>query len=234
MKIAVAKRLGASSLLLALLLTYGCNTPTPIKIEKAELARIKAEGEIQAVHYSRAIPTIDTSDPDPVSPAVIFLLPYYLWDNHQKSKQVIQLSLEDPVLRVKERVVLALDTALDLKSVRLVQVPLVGDDMDELKAALGKGLVMDFKTNYWLIGHSKSTVHGVVYNGIFYSARSRIVRLEDSKILWQGVCVPKAIPKFDSWDELMAGNGTLLKVKVNELAESCVQELLAQLVGEKH
>jgi hypothetical protein len=39
--------------------------------------------------------------------------------------------------------------------------------------------------------------------------------------------------RFDSWDELLAENGTLLKVKLDKLAELCVQELLTQLVGKE-
>ena len=132
MKMAGTRGIGVASLLFALLLTYGC-APKLIKMEKAELARLHDEGEIQAVHYSSPSPEVNWGDPDTMSPVVspvlILMLPFYLWDSHQKSKQVEQLSLEDPVVRVKERVVRVLETAFDLKSVRLVQEPLVGDDL---------------------------------------------------------------------------------------------------------
>jgi hypothetical protein len=222
MKIALTGGIGALSLLLALLLTYGC-APKLIKMEKAELARLHDAGEIQAIHYSPPSPEAFMGDENPQSALHILILPFELRDSHRKSKQVEELSLEDPVLRVKERVVPALATAFDLR-VRLVQKPLVEDDLDQLKAALGTGFVIDFKTITWEIVNEK----------IRYLARSRIVRLENSETLWQGVCQVKDTIPDGSWDELMAATGTLLKVKLKKSAEICAQELLAQLPGSEY
>jgi hypothetical protein len=208
MQMADTRRIGALSLLLALLLTYGC-FPKQIKMEKAELARLKDEGEIQAIHYPGKFPEVDTDSSSNNEPEVLVL---------PVTSYQLRLILEDPVLRVKERVVLAMDAALELKSVRLIQEPLVGDDIDQLKAALGKGLAIDFKTIIWNLDHKK----------IWYVARSRIIRLEDSKILWQGVCdVQNHL--LGSWEELMAAEAALLKKRLNEVAESCALNILAQL-----
>lgn len=210
MKMVVTRWMGGSSLLLALLLTCGC-FPKLIKMEKAELARLKDEGEIQAIHYRGKLPEVNT-DSSSNSEAEVLVLPFTSYQ--------LRLILEDPVLRVKERIVLAMDAALELKSVRLIQEPLVGDDLDQLKAALGKGLAIDFKTIIWNLDRKK----------IWYVARSRLIRLEDSKILWQGVCdVKNHLP--GSWDELMATEAALLKKRLNEVAENCALTLLAQLRG---
>ena len=169
------------------------------------------EGEIQAVHYSGKFLEVDT-DSSSNSEAEALVVPFASYQP--------RLILEDPVLEVKERVVLAMDAALELKSVRLIQEPLVGDDLDQLNAALGKGLAIDFKTIIWNLDHKK----------LWYVARSRIIRLEDSKILWQGVCdVTNHLS--GSWAEHMAAEAALLKKRLNEVAESCAQNLEFQLVG---
>jgi hypothetical protein len=223
MKMVVTRGIGVASLLLALLLTYGC-APKLIKMEKAELARLHDAGEIQAIHYSPPSPEASMGDENPQSALHILILPFELRESHRKSKQVEELSLEDPVLRVKERVVPALETAFDLKRVRLVQAPIVGDDLDQLKAALGKGFVIDFKT----------IILQIVNEKIRYLARSRVVRLEDSETLWQGVCDVKNTIPDGSWDELTAAKGKLLKEKFKKSAEICAQQLLAQLPGSEY
>jgi hypothetical protein len=210
MQMAVTRRIGTLSLFLALLFTYGC-FPKLIEMEKAERARLKDEGEIQAVHYSGKFLEVDTdSSSNSEDEALVFPL----------ASSQPRLILEDPVLEVKERVVLAMDAALELKSVRLIQEPLVGDDLDQLNAALGNGLAIDFKTIIWNLDHKK----------LWYVARSRIIRLEDSKILWQGVCDVKN-HLSGSWAEHMAAEAALLKKRLNEVAESCAQNLEFQLVG---
>ena len=209
-QMAVTRWIGALSLFLGLLLTYGC-FPKLIKMEKAELARLKDEGEIQAIHYSGKFLEVDT-DSSSNSEAEVLVLPI--------TSCQLCLILEDPVLKVKERVVLAMDAAVELKSVRLIQEPLVGDDLDQLKAALGTGLAIDFKTIIWNLDHKT----------IWYVARSRIIRLEDSKILWQGVCDVKN-HLLGSWAEHMAAEAALLKKRLNEVAESCAQNLEFQLLG---
>ena len=222
MKMVVSREIGVASLLLTLLLTCGC-APKLIKMEKSELARLHDGPEIQAIHYSSPPPEVGWSDPNPQSALHIFILPFELKDSHSKSKQVEGLHLEDPVWRVKERVVPSLVTVVDLKRARLVREPLVDDDLDKLRAALGKGVVIDFKTIHWAVRKAQRG------NQIEYSVRARILRLEDSKNLWQGVC--EDTRSFDSFDELMAANGMLLKMKLNQSAEACAQEILAQLPG---
>lgn len=232
MKLAGTRRIGAASLLLGLVLTYGCASPLPeqIIVKKVELHRLKDQEEIQAIHYSLATPGVFIGDLEPQSAAAIVLVPFELLREKRLSKRLNELSLEDPILRVKERFLAALDRAGVFKHVRLVQAPLVGDGLDELKAALGKGLVIDFKTTHWTIGNSVSPDYGRVYGGIFYEARSRIVHLEDSMILWQGVCVPTPI-KLGSWEQLMTENGTLLEAELNKSADICTRQLLQQLLG---
>lgn len=136
-------------------------------------------------------------------------------------------SLQDPVLRVKERFLSTLSVDFDLKNIRPVQGPLTDDRVPALKERFGQGVVIDFKTIKWdLLYYLTDWSH---YR-IAFSARARMVRLEDSKIIWQGVCdiVGKDRKTSPTLDELESNNGALLKVKLNGAADRCVEELLEQ------
>lgn len=213
----------AMAILAILVLISGC-APALIKMEKEELDRLKSEGEIRAVHYPPASPFVSAVDPEPVHPIYIVVWPWDLWVRSPRmSRQVEELSLEDPVLRVMERFIPAVETALDLKNVRVIQEPIASGDLDQLRIAFGKGLLLDFKTIHWTI----------FTNEIRYSAQSRLVRLEDSKSPWQGVCDVRHVNPSWSWDDLMSAQGMPLKVKLNEAADICATQLVAQFLVEE-
>ena len=211
-------------LLLVLLLTYGC-APKPIKLENGDLVRIKEEKEILAVHYPGTSPstTYNSDLGNGMAGAAggyILFLPVILLQEYQWSKQVEALSLEDPASRVKARFISALKTAAVLKNVRTIQEPVVGDSLDELKTSIGEGLIIDVRTHHWFIAG----------NGpLGYWARSRVVRLEDSKILWQGVCQISDGLK-GSYEDVTSAQGAHLKVKLNEVADACSDQLVAQFL----
>jgi hypothetical protein len=114
-----------------------------------------------------------------------------------------------------------LKTAAVLKNVRAIQEPVAGDSLDELKTVFAKGLIIDVKTHRW----------GIAGNGPFaYGARARVVRLEDSKTLWQGVC--KVEDEMTGVrDDVESAEGAHLKVKLNEMADACSDQLVDQFVA---
>lgn len=207
-------------LLLALFLTYGCVPKSiKIKLENEDLVRIKEEKEILAVHYPGTSPsTYYRGSSGRAHPVEILFLPLILIQDYQWSKGVEALSLEDPALRVKARFLSTLKTAAVLKNVRAIQEPVGSDSLAELKTLFAKGLILDVKTHYWVI----------FGNGpLEYWARSRVVRLEDSKILWQGVCQISDGLK-GSYEDVTSAEGAHLKVKLNEMADACSDQLVAQ------
>lgn len=129
------------------------------------------------------------------------------------------LRLEDPVFRVKDRLVSKLQTDFNLTNVRVVSDPPKNDGVATLKQVLQTGIVLDVKTAKWGLDNAR----------VKYSARARLLRLADSAILWQATCefvADKAQPS-PKMDELKANDGVLLKTKILEAADGCADQLFA-------
>ncbi len=207
------------------LIFCGC-APKLIKLDADERARLK-QVNIQAVHYPP--PSFNVRTPGKALAGGGGLLGGFISLGLFKSageKMTHDYSLEDPVVVVKDRFLSSLDSDFGIKT-SSAHEPLSKDSLDELKTTLGKGMVFDFKTIQWMLFYFPTDWS---HFRIAYSARSRLIRLEDSKILWQGVCEfigqdPKTSP---TWEQLTENNGALLKIKLSEAADACSKELLAQ------
>jgi hypothetical protein len=135
-----------------------------------------------------------------------------------------QLALEDPVLRSKERLVKVVQSGLDLTQVRSIPKPQEGDAVASIKRAYGDGVLLDVRTTRW----------GIHNNRAKYQARARLVRLADSRVLWEAACnevVAGKDAREPTREEISANNGALLKAKLGEAAELCADQLAAWLVG---
>jgi hypothetical protein len=128
------------------------------------------------------------------------------------------LRLEDPVLRVKDRLVSALRTKFDLVNVVVVPASPKNDGIDTLTRSFATGLVLDVRTMKWGVDNARAK----------YSARARLVRLADRAILWNATCEftadkTKPGPKME---ELKANDGMLLKAKLLDAADGCSDQLV--------
>lgn len=203
---------------LVISLAAGC-APRLIKLEPQELARVqRLEGEIRAVHYSPATlyVTGGIGDFDPIS--LVLTIRATTW--------VRGLSLEDPILRVKDRFVTALETEVGLKNLRTIPTPLGSDSLDHLRAELGKGVVLDFKTLTPPPAGGWALYAGIFWSTYAYSARARLIRLDDSRILWQGLCkISEKIPPLRVLEE---DDGQAFKTRIEESAVICARQLIQQ------
>ena len=227
------------SLFLPFLFFYGC-APTIIEIDREMLMRLKNEPQILAVHYQPAsfevygqLGAAGAATATGLATELFGLAgglaaAGVVWGGAiSAGKQLIKdYSLEDPSPRVKEGFISAIESRLGFKSTRSIKETLSTEDLGELKEKFGNMIVIDFLTSQWVFSDRGA------FSGEYrlsYSARSRLVRLEDSKVLWQGVCqLFRSVP---SLEELKADNGALLKEKLNEAADICVSQLVAQLAG---
>jgi hypothetical protein len=131
------------------------------------------------------------------------------------------LGLEDPVLRVRDRLAGALSKDFKLANVRLVEEPAQSDQIDELRARFQTGLILDVRTTGWGVDNDRAK----------YAARARLLRLADSTLLWQGNCEHVADKELPSPERvaLVADNGALLKAKLLRAAERCADQLVQTL-----
>jgi hypothetical protein len=120
---------------------------------------------------------------------------------------------EDPAPRVKSRLVGALQANLKLTNVDTVSDPLQNDDVKTLKDVFKTGVVLDVRTMKWA---------GDDYRGN-YLVRARMVRLEDSTVLWKTTCNAR-------W----AYDGNLLGAQLRKAADDCAAQLSAKALGKDH
>jgi len=207
---------------------YGC-APTVSRMDREELARFKQVANVRAVHYRP--PSFNVRTPGKALTGggglgAIFSLHLF---KSAGEKMTHDYSLEDPVVTVQDRFLSSVEADFGFQSIP-ARAPLSNDSFDELKKTFDEGMVFDFKTTDWMLFYFPTDWS---HYRISYSARSRLIRLEDSEVVWQGVCKfvgkdPKTSP---TWAELTAQNGATLKIKLNEAAEACAKELSAQFRG---
>lgn len=134
-----------------------------------------------------------------------------------------ELNLEDPVLRVKQRMAVALAGELGLRNVRVVEELVASDQVEELRGKLKSGLVLDVRTIEWGLHNDRAK----------YVGRARLLRLADSTLLWQGNCEHVVDGDKDSptREALVADDGALLKANLLQAAERCADALASSLAG---
>jgi hypothetical protein len=180
-----------------------------------------------------------------------------------------EYSLVDPVLTVKERFLDALSTKLELTNLHPISEPAVRYEPHQLADSFGAVVALDFITPLWVLAREPALnpfaadryylryavearllrLGASQYHGEPQSpAVARLLRSEDSKILWQDSCYSmgadltytmKSLQQFApdipirggqpySLEEWTANNGALLKGKLNEVADACAKALLVE------
>lgn len=209
----------------------GCS-PKIIKIDKSERESLKHTSQIKAIHYNPPDLWVPISQSGPlmafgaVGGAIAAL------QNQSTAQQITkEYGLQDPAIRVKTNFLASISKLLETNNITSIQEPLKETDLDELKAKFQQGTVFDFKTKMW----GMSTVPFQGYHYIVYYARARLIRFPESKIIWQGTCSAedKDPVRMPHWTEFLENNGAVLKEKLNKLADSCADELMAQFSGKE-
>jgi hypothetical protein len=127
--------------------------------------------------------------------------------------------VEDPVIRVKERVLSAFEDRYRLANVTRVAQPSGRLSADTQYNALS-GVLLEVRTTKW----------GIDNNRAKYAAGVRLVRLADGVTLWNAVCNEVVADKdkpSPAREALRADNGALLKAKLNQAADACGEQLAA-------
>lgn len=177
-------------------------------------------------------------------------------------------SLEDPVLTVKGRFVDGLRKKLRFTNLHPISEPAIRYEPPQLADTFGAGVALDFITAFWVLSREPSLnpfAADRFYLSYVVEARllqlgtsqyqgepqspevARLLRSEDSKILWQDTCYSMGAdhaytaksfnqlnyaavssqgePRY-TLDEWTQSNAALLKGKLNEVADACAKALL--------
>jgi hypothetical protein len=131
------------------------------------------------------------------------------------------LALEDPVVRVRDRLLAALETHYKMTSVTRVAQPAGRLNPGALYRTLGSnGLVLEVGTAKW----------GIDNNRAKYAATARVFRLADDTVLWQAQCndsIADPGKPGPASEALRANKGELLKAKMIQAADACADQLAA-------
>ena len=144
-------------------------------------------------------------------------------------KLLQEFGIQDPVLRVKSKSIDLLAHE-NLKNVQTFDSLLPDDEPAKLKQTLDSEVVIDFKTITWMLSsYKKNPGHYIDA----YRARSRLVQVEDGKVLWEGECHMKQhdLTTAPTMDELTVNQGALLKSIFQDNADACADEIVAQFLG---
>lgn len=212
------------------LLLFGaaCATNPGVVPSRAEVVKL-SEGEVRAVTHEPA-PFVLASGAKAAVGGLFGIVGGVIAANSmQRAGQamVAEYSVPDPSLAVRERLAAALSEQFSLR-VTPDTAP-VGDSVAELRTKFGSGAVLDTRTLNWQLLYYASDPR---HHYLLYAGRARLVRLSDNKVLWQNRCLIKLQdPKGSrpTVDEYRAGNGELLKQKVQEAANRCADQLIAHL-----
>jgi len=221
---------GRGLTLLLIVFLIGCS-PQIIKIDQSTRESLKQTSQIKAIHYN---------PPDLLVPINQSLLMGFgavggalagLQAQSQAQQMTKEYGLQNPAIRVKSTFLSSISKQLESNSLTSLEEPLKDDDLDKLRVKFQQDTVFDFMTKMWGI----STVPFQGYHYVTYRARARLIRFPEGKIVWQGACdvEDKDLARMPHWTEFVENNGALLKEKLNKLADSCANELVAQFSGKE-
>jgi hypothetical protein len=145
---------------------------------------------------------------------------------------MMEIPLEDPVVRVKDRLISGLSAESGIGRIRAAATAMAGDDLKSLKQAVGPVTVLDVRTTRWGLSPYQSDPKSFLAH---YTVKVRLIRLDQEKVLWRDEisCYTAGDRRFGAptLDELSADGGALLKRTMAETAEVCADPLLARFRG---
>ncbi len=177
----------------------------PHKLARDDQLSLSSQPKIHAVHHRPATVFVDRE----TIPAAV--LPDTPSDPSASERARLQREQpEDPAPHVKSRVVRTLQTHLKLTNVDTASGLLQNDDIKTLKDAFKTGVVLDVRTMKWGRDDSRG----------YYSVRARMVRLEDSSVLWKTTCSAR-------W----FNDGEPLQAQLRIASDDCAAQLSAKALG---
>ncbi len=191
-------------------------------LAREDLASLSSQREIHAVHHRPIGPVIQSSG---YTAATMLVGPFISAGAAfaEASELQSKLGLEDPLVQVKHRLAAALQTELKLANVRMVEEPILAEDVELLKEKFRSGVVLDVATAQW----------GIDNNRVKYMGRARLVRLADRQVIWDGTC--KIVIGEDkpspTREALVANDGALLKANLREAGDACADQLARWMTG---
>ncbi len=183
----------------------------PHKLARDDQLSLASRPKIHAVHHSPATVFMVRQH---TAGSLLLATPAVLETISEGERLQREQQVVDPAPRVKGRLVSALQGNLNLRNVHTVSDSPQNDDVKTLKSLFNTGIVLDVRTMKWGLG--------TVDARAIYSARARMISLEDSTVIWEATCSARSA---DGWDR---------GAKLLQAADDCAAQLSAQALGKDH
>lgn len=221
-------------LLLAVMSTTGCG-PGKIVFAPEERAKLKDEPEIIAFRYESAVLA---AIPEAPSSGV------YTYE-----RTAVR---EEPLIPLMESFLAAIKAELNLGAIRTLQEPRHHEpdyrfELDQsierekelyrIKRAFQRGLVFDFDKRNLVFSPDPMQYRSIAFTRtdgqvrfiVQLWARARLVKVEEQKVLWQGVCTIN--DGGMTLADFREAGSPLVQEKLDGAVKACAQELIAQFLG---
>ena len=203
----------------------GCAATATIDPDREIVRRLPEMGEIRGVHY--------------FAPAGMRVLAS---SSTVPSSRDEFLPVEAPVKPVKDRFLARVHETLGLRHLQIIDAPrgarvypLMAPPIELLKETWSRGLVFDFYTGLWeLAPVYRPLPLGPRHYRFVLMVRGRLIRLDDSTILWQQLCLLRGFkPEERTLDEWRANDFAALRAEMQREIELCADDLIAGFLGNR-
>ena len=211
-----ARTLGRIAAVSSMLLIAAC-AGQQARLSPENRDSLSSESQIYAVHH-KSLTGFTYESTGYVLAGVFFTPLVAIAQAGEGVGLVNELKLEDPVLRVEDRLVKTLQERFKVSNVSVAANPPKNDQVASIVQAYPTGVVLDVRTMKWGVDNARA----------IYKARARLIRSSSSTIVWQATCKftadkDKPAPKMD---DLKANSGILLKAKILDAADGCADQLV--------
>lgn len=204
----------------AVLLFVGCS-PSQVRLERNDLARLQGEPKINVVTYWAPFSVQTSGDllTTGLTAGAVGVFTGGLGgalvgmhaDSQAKAegrRWVEGYFLGDPALEVRDAFIRALAGQFNFSNLLVVPDALPSDDLKALQEKFGGVTMLDFQTDNWqlLPGPMSTSLYRVMYG-----VRARFLQVVDGRVVWQGYCSYDGKDSRATLDELKANSGLLLR-----------------------
>jgi hypothetical protein len=213
----------------------------PLPIETKSINDLQNAPEILAFHYDR------------YQNAVVFYASPSQPPHLRQFLAELGAKAANPLPEVKARFLSAMGNMFEIHHVRVIDEPRLSktvtnphafywwvgktirntkDELEQLKRTFHEGMAIDFYTHkWWLIPYPEDEER---YR-LVYSVEARLIRIEESAILWKGVCniVEENPPDQRLTLAELSSDAPGLKARIAKAAEECTADLIFQFAGKR-
>ena len=214
----------------------------PLPIEPKLISDLQNAPEILAIYYDR-YPNARVFYASPSQP-----------DQLRQFLAELEAKAVNPLPAVKDQFLLAIRNSFGIQNVRVIEEPRfsktvtnphdvywsvhkttrnIKDELNQLKRTFREGMVIDFYAHkWWLIPYPEDEAH---YRFV-YSVEARLIRIEESAVLWKGVC--NIVDEYPPAQRLtlaeLKSDDLALKDRIARAADECTADLIFQFSGKRN